>query len=129
MHLLIDGYMVSSEESLTVNEISAWLGTYPERIDMTVIAGPVVRMFPETMTGIVVIAESHISIHLNRKTRAVHVDVFSCKPFDNRRVEADVTHDLRLKTVYSRVFVREGDFLADPVSAERALEMGAEKLV
>ncbi len=126
MHLLIDGYM--QEDAVAVDDVAKWLVQYPKTIDMNVIAGPIVRKVDDMLTGLVVIAESHISVHVDRKTRATHIDVFSCKPFDNRRVEADVIDMFKLRQASSRVFVREGDFLADRDSAMEHLAWGAERL-
>ena len=126
MHLLIDGYM--QEDAVAVDDVSKWLRDYPSVIDMNVIAGPVVRKIDEMLTGLVVIAESHISIHVDRKTRATHIDVFSCKPFDHRRVEADVIDMFKLQSASSRVFAREGDFLADRDLTMEHLAHGVERL-
>lgn len=52
-----------------------------ESIGMTIIDGPRVYIpTPGTMVGAVVLAESHMMIHINRDD--VQVDVYSCKEYD-----------------------------------------------
>jgi len=64
------------------------LNELPEKIGMTRITQPYIFRYmapipeDEGITGAVIIAESHISIHTYPKKRFVFVDLFSCKPFD-----------------------------------------------
>lgn len=60
----------------------------PERIGMTIITQPYVFRYDAPLpgdggiTGVTIIAESHISIHTYPSKRFAFVDLFSCKPFD-----------------------------------------------
>ena len=128
MHLIVDGLMTTGEDAPNGLELQEWLERYPATLDMTVIAGPIIERTGDILTGLVVIAESHISFHVDRKTRVTHVDVFSCKPFDHHVVQATVVRKFRLHDVTARAFVRHGDFLADPIGAQRGLDAGAERL-
>lgn len=64
------------------------LNTLPEKIGMTKITQPYVFRYsgpiPEDdgITGVTIIAESHISLHTYPRKGYVFVDLFSCKPFD-----------------------------------------------
>ena len=64
------------------------LSELPERIGMTKITQPYVFRYispipeDEGITGVAIIAESHISIHTYPRKSFVFVDLFSCKPFD-----------------------------------------------
>ncbi|MCJ7695610.1 MAG: S-adenosylmethionine decarboxylase [Anaerolineaceae bacterium] len=64
------------------------LNELPEKIGMTKITQPYVFRYSapvpedEGITGVVIIAESHISIHTYPRKRFAFVDLFSCKPFD-----------------------------------------------
>ena len=64
------------------------LDKLPSKIGMTKITQPYVFKYsglvPEDkgITGFVVIAESHISIHTFELKDYVFIDLFSCKPFD-----------------------------------------------
>jgi S-adenosylmethionine decarboxylase len=64
------------------------LNDLPDQIGMTKITQPHVFRYsglvPEDkgITGVVIIAESHISIHTFPEKNYAFVDIFSCKPFD-----------------------------------------------
>jgi S-adenosylmethionine decarboxylase len=67
------------------------LNELPDQIGMTKITQPYVFRYggpvPEDdgITGMTIIAESHISLHTYPKRGFVFVDLFSCKPFDVRK--------------------------------------------
>jgi len=67
------------------------LNTLPEKIGMTKITQPYVfpysGLVPEDkgITGIVIIAESHISIHSFEEKNYCFVDIFSCCPFNTQK--------------------------------------------
>ena len=68
-----------------------YLKNIPELIQMTPITQPYVfpyeGLVPEDkgITGIVIIAESHISVHSFEYKGYCFIDIFSCKPFDYER--------------------------------------------
>jgi S-adenosylmethionine decarboxylase len=88
MHITVDGYGGSAEALADKRVIRAFLDSYPQRIGMTKIAQPYITEYearnPDDagVTGFVIIAESHISIHTFPHRRFVWVDIFSCKGFD-----------------------------------------------
>jgi len=69
------------------------LSELPEKIGMTKITQPYVfrysGLIPEDggITGVTIIAESHISLHTYPRKNFVFVDLFSCKPFDVERAK------------------------------------------
>lgn len=77
LHLLIEGL---ASEPLEEAAVKNFLDAAPEAIGMTPILGPATYRSSGGWSGIVVIAESHISVH--SAGLAVHADIFSCKPFD-----------------------------------------------
>ena len=87
-HLVVDAFVADGRRLGDVAAIFELLDTLPERIGMTKIAPPYVFRYsgvkPEDwgVTGVVIIAESHISIHTFAEHKRFHLDVFSCKPFD-----------------------------------------------
>ena len=89
MHLLVDGYTHDSDLLKDARKISTLLDEIPGMIKMTKISKPVVteytdgaRVMDWGLSGFVLIAESHISIHTFPERNYVNVDVFSCKEFD-----------------------------------------------
>jgi len=88
MHLTIDGYGGDRERLSSKSMVHSLLDTYPAEINMTKISEPFVLEYtgekPEDwgVTGFVIIAESHISVHTFPDRGYVWVDVFSCKEFE-----------------------------------------------
>lgn len=76
-----------------------YLKSLPELIQMTPITQPYVfpysGLVPEDkgITGIVIIAESHISVHSFENKGYCFIDIFSCKDFDVERA-IQITKDL-----------------------------------
>ena len=102
MHLIIDGYSSNPDILQSEEFITELLDQYPAEIGMTKISPPYVLRYvgakPEEwgVSGFVLIAESHISIHTFVELRYVNVDVFSCKNFDADRVIKDLSNRLQL---------------------------------
>lgn len=107
MHLIIDGYGGDPRIMQDEEQIYRFLDSYPSRIGMTKIAPPhVVRYVgskPEDwgISGYVLIAESHISIHTFAERSFANIDIFSCKDFDAHRVIADLQEMLQLTKLRS----------------------------
>ena len=70
----------------TMDEVFKFLDGLIAKVNMTPIIRPYVLTDsmnnPSYLSGIVMIAESHISFHYNYKTKAIYFDIFSCKMFD-----------------------------------------------
>jgi S-adenosylmethionine decarboxylase len=87
-HLMMDGYGCDKKKLQDLNLIYRLLDELPTRIGMTKIMPPYVFKYsglrPEDwgLSGFVLIAESHISIHTFPEKNFVSVDIFSCKEFD-----------------------------------------------
>jgi len=95
MHLTIDGYGGDPRRLADENLVRALLDQCPDEIGMTKIAPPFVCPYypsPEGqpadwgISGFVLIAESHLSIHTFPARGLVWADIFSCKGFDAERV-------------------------------------------
>lgn len=88
MHLAVDGYGADPEKLKDEDLVSRFLDEYPSSIGMTKIIPPQVYTYhgktPEDwgISGFVLIAESHISVHTFPARRHVNVDIFSCKDFE-----------------------------------------------
>ena len=90
MHLLVDGYGADPNLLADQTLITEFLDEFPSLIGMNKISSPHVYKYvgdvPEDwgVSGFVVIAESHISIHTFPDRRYVNIDIFSCKEFDGK---------------------------------------------
>ncbi len=107
MHLLIDGYGADPERLWDQSFLRNFLDEYPVRLGMTKITSPKVLRYnapveaDSGITGFVVIAESHISVHTFPHRRYVNIDIFSCKSFDNRKALEEVQQLFGLQRVKS----------------------------
>lgn len=88
MHLIIEGRGGDWRKLQDLPALYELLDTLPGRINMTKIMPPIVTRYvgvtPEDwgISGFVMIAESHISVHTFPERGEVAIDVFSCKEFD-----------------------------------------------
>lgn len=97
LHLTLDGYEGSQEQLANLDTIYEFLEHCPDLIHMTKIMPPYVFKYhgkvPEDwgVSGFVLIAESHISIHTFPDRAYLSLDIFSCKDFDYQQAVAYVT--------------------------------------
>jgi len=92
MHLVIEGRGGNWHKLQDLPALYDLLDTLPGRINMTKIMPPIVTRYvgvtPEDwgISGFVMIAESHISVHTFPEKGEVSIDVFSCKEYDPAQV-------------------------------------------
>ncbi len=88
MHVIVDGFGGDPEQLADENVVRAILDLYPDEMGMTKIAPPTVVRYKGTkpedwgVSGYVMIAESHISVHTFPERNLIWADIFSCKDFD-----------------------------------------------
>ena len=107
-------YMIASTLEkgcdFNVESLMKLLDTLPPKIGMHPINRPVVLYDkvndPTYVSGIALIAESHIAIHYNLKERKVLMDIFSCKTVDEKKY-SEVMNEL-FKGNYQDVLIRRG---------------------
>ena len=80
-HLLFEAV---TQRLLEKSDLEAFLQECPRRIRMSIISGPNVCKTDSGWAGIVLIAESHISVHTDGLE--LFCDVFSCIEFSTRTV-------------------------------------------
>ena len=112
MHLILDGYGGDHHKLQDTDLVYRFLDDYPQEMGMTKVAPPYVFRYVGTrpedwgITGFVVIAESHISVHTFPEHGYVNVDMFSCKEFDTRRAIAYLEGYFGLSRTESQVLAR-----------------------
>jgi S-adenosylmethionine decarboxylase len=95
-HLMMDCRGVSYEKCSDLQYVWHFLDSLPEKIGMTKITQPYVfpysGLVPEDagITGMVIIAESHITFHSFIYKDYFFFDLFSCKNFDVDQVITEV---------------------------------------
>ena len=88
MHILINGF-ARDYDNLEVGRVKKWLDCMPRKIGMQKISPAIVEQDDDSFKGIILLAESHISIHINNDGKCF-IDVFSCKTIDIDVVKFEV---------------------------------------
>jgi S-adenosylmethionine decarboxylase len=89
-HVMLDLNQCSPQALDCIDTCFKLLNELPEHIGMTKITTPYVfpysGLVPEDrgITGMVIIAESHLSIHTFPLKSYAFIDIFSCKPFQTQ---------------------------------------------
>ena len=117
MHLAIDGYGGDTAKMWDAQLVRDFLVKCPDELGMTRITEPEVLEYnaPKTedsgISGFVIIAESHISIHTFPRREYVNIDIFSCRPFDDQRALARAKELFGLEQVRSWLLERGLEWL------------------
>ncbi|MCD6505286.1 adenosylmethionine decarboxylase [Candidatus Poribacteria bacterium] len=134
-HLILDGYECNREKLSDLDFIYRFLDVLPEKIEMSKIAPPYVTRYtagkPEDwgISGFVIIAESHISIHTFPEKLYLSVDVFSCKPFDTS-IAIKLTEEwFEIGRMEYQVLDRGRDFPHDIFLSARVVNKDRQKIV
>jgi S-adenosylmethionine decarboxylase len=85
-------YMITVEDiDADIESVFSWLDTIAPRINMQAISRPYViydrTVDPNYISGILVVAQSHIAFHYSIKERMANIDIFSCSFLENGTVE------------------------------------------
>lgn len=113
-HLTLDLQNCNRKKLEDLDFIFKILDTLPSKIGMTKITAPYVFKYTDGVveddwgiTGFVVIAESHISIHTYPTKNYVFMDIFSCKEFDTEEAVKLIIRAFEAKKIDKNV-VRRG---------------------
>jgi S-adenosylmethionine decarboxylase len=136
LHLIVDGLVESPKKVFSEKNLKALMLRLVEDLDMQLIWGPKfkrVKLEPTKLTGdvfqdeggisgVCMIGTSHISVHVWPLRRFVHMDVFSCKTFDERKAVETIHEFLQPEAINVQSVRRsQNDLLpiSDPKSAQR----------
>ena len=115
-HLVFDGHGCPARRLDDLARIYGLLDRLPDQIKMTKIMPPYVFRHGSPggvdggLSGFVLIAESHISIHTFPGRRFVNVDVFSCENFDVETVLATLKRAFAPRRVEWKLLDRGREF-------------------
>jgi len=116
-HLVLDLYGCPKEKLEDVQYIYDLLDELPDMIGMQKIMPPyVMRYVPEDdpldwgISGVVLIAESHIAIHTWPDLNYASVDIFSCKTFNIDKAKEIIEEKLSPERSDWEILVRGRDF-------------------
>lgn len=113
VHLMIDGYYADSSAMTDKAALQHLLQTLPSEMGMHTICNPVVveagsncKKDPGGLSGIVMIAESHISFHTFPARGFVTIDLYTCQ----NDLDTDTTSERLIKAfgiVESDIYIQE----------------------
>jgi len=115
-HLILEAYGCPRHLLADLGLVSQTLEAYPEQLDMTKIMPPYVFRYQGTVpddwgvSGIVLIAESHISIHTFPDKQFVTLDIFSCREFDVDDAVAYFSSMFKPESVDKQLLMRGREF-------------------
>lgn len=127
-HLMMDCHGCHPNKINDVALIFDFLNTLPDRVGMTKITQPYVfpyeGLIPEDkgITGVVIIAESHLTFHSFTEKDYFFFDIFSCKYFDIEAVKHIVIETFDVQHVENH-HVNRGRYF--PRSVEERLHLSA----
>ncbi|OGP69840.1 MAG: S-adenosylmethionine decarboxylase proenzyme [Deltaproteobacteria bacterium RBG_13_60_28] len=134
LHLTLDGYGCGQEQLANLDLIYEFLEHCPDLIRMTKIMPPYVFKYhgkvPEDwgVSGFVLIAESHISIHTFPERGYLSLDIFSCKDFDYQQAVAYVTELFGITRHELNLLDRGLEFPREPRTVERFLRQERDQM-
>ena len=113
-HLLLEGYGSPREKLADVGMISELLDVYPAKLEMHKIMPPYVFKYDGGsvkedwgISGVVLIAESHIALHTFPEKEFFTFDIFSCKEF-NVRVAVDILLEILVPVHFDETLITRG---------------------
>lgn len=114
----------------TMDGIFAYLDRLPSQVGMTPIVRPYVVKSrlgrQEVVSGLTMIAESHIALHVFRTSRQACFDLFSCSFFDTAKVPREIKRELKGRVVHETLvsrgskYKKYGETAAQKVKFSRA---------
>jgi S-adenosylmethionine/arginine decarboxylase-like enzyme len=94
----------------TMDEVFAYFDGLPRKVGMTPIIRPYVirnrATGEDVLSGMTMIAESHISLHVFLRSRKAYFDLFSCSFFDTAKVLRELRRGLRGRVVHETLVSR-----------------------
>ena len=115
-HLMLDGKYCNQEKLCSLPFVYQLLEELPLRMGMTKILPPVVLRFKdkwaktEGVSGFVMIAESHISMHTFPDDDYIFIDIFSCRYFDTQKVMKFLKECFEIKELKVHLIERGKNF-------------------
>ena len=117
LHLMLDGYGADPKGLNDLSLLFETLNELPEKINMRKIGFPHIAQFKDEkiagISGIIMVVESHISIHTYPKKEFISMDVYSCKQFDCKKVINLIKNIYKIKKLEINIIDRGKNFPVD----------------
>jgi S-adenosylmethionine decarboxylase len=127
-HLMIEASGCKFDRLTDIRLLTNLLDNLPETMNMTKVMPPYVfeykGLIPEDwgLSGIVIIAESHLAIHTFPDKGFVTVDIFSCKDFDVKTAVDAIIDAFQPETWDEQLIMRGREFPKSLTKANMILE-------
>ena len=124
-HLMIDGYHASAEKLENRDLVRHVLKALPSAIELTKVSPSDARHFTGLreedggVSGVALLAESHIAIHTFPKRGFLSVDVFSCTGFDAQKAVDYLVEHFEMGRYDTHLINRGKEFPSDAEDALR----------
>lgn len=117
MHLLVNVKCRNQELLTSTQALSEWIPRMVKHIKMNIIAGPFCIQYPDPggITGVAMLAESHISVHTYPEVGMAYVDIFSCAKFDFDSALRMIKSDFKVEEVTGLSLLDRGDLKEDGI--------------
>ena len=129
-HLMVDAYGCDRAKLEDLGLVASILDELPAAIDMTKIMPPYVFRYsgevPDDwgVSGVVLIAESHISIHTFPEKGYLSFDIFSCREFDVEYATGYIVREFGATEIERQLVSRGREF---PRSLGRAVRIATDE--
>ncbi len=114
LHLTLDGYGADPDKLEDIGLLFETLDALPGLIGMQKIGFPHIARFKQEeiagISGIIMIVESHVSIHTYSKKDFLSADVYSCRRFDHAKVVRHLKRVYKIKEVEMNLVARGKKF-------------------
>ena len=95
-------YMITVKDiDMSMEFIFSWLDKIAPQINMDAISRPYVIKSTvnnyKYISGILIVAQSHVAIHYNVDARIAYLDIFSCSFLDNSQIESVLKESFGVK--------------------------------
>ena len=86
-HITWDVYSCNAESLSFVPTVQTVLNAIVEELQLSKVNESFKQFEPLGVTGFILLEESHVSIHTWPEHQFAAVDIFSCKPFDAKKIQ------------------------------------------
>lgn len=135
-HLMLDCYECNEKKLRDLKLVLKFLNDLPDLIGMQKISEPYAVSYSGNtktfdkggVSAVVIIAESHISIHTFPSHNYMNVDIFSCKHFDIDKTIGFIVKTFEVKKFEKKVLNRGLEFPKEIPKAIKIVEKQREKI-
>ncbi|NJB35012.1 adenosylmethionine decarboxylase [Croceivirga sp. JEA036] len=106
IHATWDAYNCNADAISFVDKVEGVLHAITDTLDLKEVNGSFKQFEPIGVTGVILLEESHISIHTWPEHNYAAIDVFSCKAFDADLVTEIIKKELLSNQVETTILKR-----------------------